>query len=101
MFCMLNKKKYILIAFQNIIKIVKKFILLMISNREGWHYLAVKKLFVLLKRITSTRSFFLSESSSFFAIKKKLESHIKVCENRNFCNVVMPSEDTKISETII
>ena len=43
----------------------------------------------------------MSELSSFFAIKKKLESHIKVCENRNFCNVVMPFEDTKVSETII
>ena len=52
MFCMLKKKKYILIAFQNIIKIVKKFILLMISNREA-KKVAVKKLSVLLKRITS------------------------------------------------
>ena len=30
--------------------------------------------------------------------KNKLESHKKVCENKNFCNVIMPSEDTKILE---
>ena len=28
--------------------------------------------------------------------KNKLESHKKVCENKDFCNVIMPSEDTKI-----
>ena len=31
-------------------------------------------------------------------MKNKLESHKKVCENKDFCNVVMPSEDTKILE---
>ena len=30
--------------------------------------------------------------------KKKLESHKKVCENNDFCDVVMPSEDTKTLE---
>ena len=29
-------------------------------------------------------------------IKNKLESHKKVCENKDFADVVMPSEDTKI-----
>ena len=31
-----------------------------------------------------------------FITKNKLESHKKVCENKDFCNVIMPSEDTKI-----
>ena len=26
----------------------------------------------------------------------KLESHKKVCENKDFCNIVMPSEETRI-----
>ena len=40
---MLKKEKYILPIFQNITQVVKKqAILLMISNGEGWHYLAVK-----------------------------------------------------------
>ena len=30
--------------------------------------------------------------------KSKLESHKKVCENKDFCNVIMPSEDTEILE---
>ena len=43
MFCMLKKKKYILIMFQNITQIVEKqVILLIIPNRKGWHYPALK-----------------------------------------------------------
>ena len=37
----------------------------------------------------------------FYCLKKtenKRESHKKVCENKDFCNVLMPSEDTKILE---
>ena len=30
--------------------------------------------------------------------QKKFESHKKVCKNKNFCNVLMRSEDTKILE---
>ena len=33
-----------------------------------------------------------------FRSKHKLESHKKVCENKDFCNVILPSEDTKILE---
>ena len=33
-----------------------------------------------------------------FRIKKKLEWHKKVCENKDFCNVIMPSENIKILE---
>ena len=35
-----------------------------------------------------------------FRTKNKLESHKKVCENKDFCNVIMTSEDTKILELI-
>ena len=31
-----------------------------------------------------------------FAAKNKHESHKKVCKNKDFCNVVMPSQDTKM-----
>ena len=34
----------------------------------------------------------------FFRAKNKLESHKKLCENKNFCDVVMPPEDTKVLE---
>ena len=35
---------------------------------------------------------------SFATKKNKLESHEKACGNRDFCNIVMSSEDTKILE---
>ena len=31
-------------------------------------------------------------------VAKQRESDIKVCENKDFCNIVMPFEDTKILE---
>ena len=34
----------------------------------------------------------------FFRPTTKLESQKKVCENKDFCNGIMPSEDTKILE---
>ena len=34
----------------------------------------------------------------YFTTEKKLESHKKVCENEIFCNVIKPSESTKILE---
>ena len=33
---------------------------------------------------------------SFFATENKPESHKKVCENHDFCNVMMHSEKTKV-----
>ena len=35
---------------------------------------------------------------SFFCSRKKIELHQKVCENNDFCNAILPSEDTKILE---
>ena len=33
-----------------------------------------------------------------FRTKSKLESHKKICENKDICNIIMSSEDTKILE---
>ena len=33
-----------------------------------------------------------------FTTEKRLKSHKKVCENKDFCNILMPSEGTKILE---
>ena len=67
----------------------------MISNREKWHYLAVKKISTLLRGITSKNNgeFYCFICFHFLRTKNKLESHKKVCENKDFCNVIMPSED--------
>ena len=40
----------------------------------------------------------MSELPSFFHNRKKLESHKKLCENKDFCNVIIPFEDAKILE---
>ena len=65
----------------------------MILNKEKWHYLAVKQLSALLKGITSKHhgDFYCLNYPHSFAIEKKLESHKKVCENTEFCNVIIPS----------
>ena len=33
-----------------------------------------------------------------FATENKLQLHKSVCENKDFCNIIMPSEDTEILE---
>ena len=56
----------------------KQVILSMISNGEGWNYLAVKKLSALLRGKTSEDQWFLlPELHSFFCNRKKIESHKK------------------------
>ena len=80
----------------------KQVILLMISNgdKQRWHYLAVKKLFALLRGIISEHhgDFYCLIYFHSFATKNKLQSHKRVCENKDFCNIIMPSQNTKILE---
>ena len=87
----------------------KQVILLIILNKEKrkaksegqrWHYLVVKKLSALLRGITSKQhgDFYCLNCLHSFATEKKIQSHKRVCENKDFCNVIMPSEDTKILE---
>ena len=70
------------------------------KDEEGWNYLAVKKLSALLRGITSKHhgDFYYLNCLHSFATENKRESHQKVSENIDFCNVVMPSEDTGILE---
>ena len=60
-----------------------------IAKSEGqlWHYLGVKKLSALLKGITlkNNRSFYCLNCLHSFRTKNKLESHKRVCENKDFC----------------
>ena len=44
--------------------------------------------------------FLLSELPSFFCNRKTLEWHKKVCENKDFCDAIMLSENIKILELI-
>ena len=79
----------------------KKVIPLMISNGEKLrHYPAGKKLSASLRGVTSKHhgDFYCLNCLHSFATGKKIESHKKVCENKDFCNAVMPFENTKILE---
>ena len=72
------------------------------AQSEGrlWYYLAVKKLSPLLREITSKNSGVLCclNDHHSFRTKNKLESHKMVCENKDFCNIILPFEDTEILE---
>ena len=59
-----------------------------------------KKTISLIKRITSKNNgyFYCLNCLHSFRTKNKLESHKNVCENKDFCNIIMPSEGTKIIE---
>ena len=70
------------------------------EEKEGCHYLALKKLSTLLRVITSIHHakfyFYLNYLHSFKA-ENELKSHEKVSKNNFFCGIVMPSEkDNKL-----
>ena len=60
-----------------------------------------KKLFALLRGITSKTkgNFYCLNCLHSFRTKKKSKCHKKACKNKGFCNIIMPSEDTKILES--
>ena len=73
-------------------------ILLMISDGEKWHYLAVKSLHALLKGITSKHKgdFYCLNCFYAYTTINKLERHKKVCENHDYYCIEMPNKDNKI-----
>ena len=70
-------------------------ILLMITDCEKWHYLAVKNLSGLLRRIASNHvgDFYCLNCFCAYSTKNKFEAHKKICENHDFCHVEMPTKD--------
>ena len=73
-------------------------ILLMITDGEKWHYLAVKILSALFKGITSKHEgdFCCLNCFQSYTTENKLKKHKKVCENHNYCYVEMPEKDNRI-----
>ena len=67
---------------------------------EGWHYITVKKILALLRGTTSKlhRDFYCLNCLHSFTTEIKRKSQKKACKNKDFSNLVMPSEDTKILE---
>ena len=90
-----KKEKYILLIFQNITQIVKN---KLFFQTDKMALSCSKKLSALLRGITSKYygDFYCLNSFHSFRTKNKLELHKRVCENKDFCNIIMPSEDTKI-----
>ena len=73
-------------------------ILLMMTNGEKWHYLAVKSLSALFRGITCNNNgdFYCLNCFQSYTTENKLKKHKKVCENHDYCYVEMPEEDNKI-----
>ena len=59
-----------------------------------------KELSALLRGVTSKHygDFCCLNCLHYFRTKNKLESQKKVCKNKDFCNVIVPFEDTKLLE---
>ena len=73
-------------------------ILLIITDGEKWHNLAVKSLSALLKGIISEHKgdFYCLNCFRPYTTRNELERHKNVCENNDYCCVEMPNEDNKI-----
>ena len=74
----------------------------MIQNeeKEGRHYLAIKRtIYIIMRNNIKTHDdlYFLNCLHSF-PTENKLKSHERVCENKRFCRVAMPSEKDNILE---
>ena len=71
-------------------------ILLMITDGEKWHYLAVKSLSALFrgKKLKHVGDFCCLNCFCSYRTENKLKKHKKVCENHDYCYVEMPEEDT-------
>ena len=70
MLCMLKKNKYIVLILENITQIVKNKLYFQWFQMENFLH--------------------------FFETENKREFQKKVCENKDFCNILMPAEDNKI-----
>ena len=78
--------------------------LLMITDgTNNWHYLAVKSISGLLRRITSNHNgdFYCLNCFHPYTTEKKLSKHERVCNDHDFCHLRMPDEDNKILKYIV
>ena len=89
-----NTKK-IEIAYKSKYNLVRdnQIILLMISNGENWHYLAVKSLSRLLRGITSNHDddYYCLNCFHSNRTENNLNVHKKICENNEYYNIEISS----------
>ena len=72
-------------------------ILLVITDGEKWHYLAVRSSSTLLRRITSNHNgdFYCLKCLHSYRTKNKLEKHDKLCDKHDYCYIKMPKQYNK------
>ena len=70
----------------------------MITDGGKWHYLTVKKLSALLRRITSKHvgDFYCLNCFHSCSTKDELKKHKDVWENHDCCYIEIPKEDNEI-----
>ena len=70
----------------------------MIINGEKWHYLTVKNLPGLLRRITSTHQedFYCLNCFHSYRTRNRSEEYKKVCKNHDYCHAEMSTKDNNI-----
>ena len=94
-----NTKK-IEIAYKSKYNLIRdnQIILLMISNGENWHYLAVRSLSGLLIGISSNHDgdYYSLNCFHSYRTENKLNVHKKICENHDYCNIEMPSPNNNL-----
>ena len=96
---MLKKKNISCLCFKTWIELWKTSYSFHDSKWSKMALSICKKLSALLRGTTPKHhsDFYCFNCFHSFATEKK-ESQKRVCENKDFCNVIMPSEDTKILE---
>ena len=64
------------------------------DDGERWHYLAVRSLSALLRRITSSNhgDFYCLNCFHSYCTHNKRKKHERVCNNHDYCHVDMPKE---------
>ena len=75
----------------------------MITDGTGnWHYLVVKSISGLLRRITSNHNgdFYCLNCFHPYTTEKKLRKHERICNDHDFCHLKMLEEDNKILKYI-
>ena len=89
MIFMLKARKYVSKRNSNHEK--KQVNRLIILNGKGWHYIAGKKLTALLRGITLKyhSDFYCLNCLQSFGTENKHKPHKNVCENKDFCDIVM------------
>ena len=76
----------------------KQVILLMITDGEKWHYLAVTNLYALLQGNSSNHEgdFYCLNCFNSYTSKSKLKEHEEICNNHDSCHIETPNWVEKI-----